>query len=245
MTEQSTPGTVLITGAAYRIGRAIAERFAANGWNVGVHYRNSRDAAEQIVKQIESNGGRAAAIRADLCDPIQVSRLIPDCAAKLEAPTCLINNASEFHDDTISSLSNDLWDTQFDANLKAPIFLAQAFVEHLPQDRSGNIINIVDQRVWNICPEYFSYTISKSALWTATKMLAQTLAPRIRVNAIGPGPVLQSVYQTEEEFNAEWQKTLLKRAPKLDEITDAAIFILQAHAMTGQMITLDSGQHLT
>ncbi len=238
-------GIALVTGASFRIGLTLAERLAANGWAVAVHYRNSRDAADKVVANIESNGGRAIALSADLSDIAQVARLIPDCAASLGAPTCLINNASEFHDDTIETLNSELWDTHFSANLKAPVFLAQMFATHLPDDATGNIINIVDQRVWNIRPEFFSYTVSKAALWTATQMLAQTLAPRIRVNAIGPGPILQSIHQTEADFSAEWQKTLLKRAPSLDEIADAAMYILQARAMTGQMIALDSGQHLT
>lgn len=164
---------------------------------------------------------------------------------KLGPPTCLINNASEFLLDRIETMDEALWDRHLDVNLKAPVFLAQAMVRHLPGDVHGNIINIIDQRVWKLTPEFFSYTISKAGLWTATQTLAQSLAPRIRVNAIGPGPVLRSVHQSDAAFDAEKQSTLLKTGPSTAEIAAAVRFILATPSMTGQMIALDSGQHLT
>ncbi|MGI9404700.1 MAG: SDR family oxidoreductase, partial [Hyphomicrobium sp.] len=171
--------------------------------------------------------------------------LIPRCAEALGAPTCLINNASEFFLDAITSLTPEGWDTHLDINLKAPVFLAQSLFLNLPQNAEGNVINIIDQRVWRLTPDFFSYTISKAGLWTATQTLAQAMAPRVRVNAIGPGPVLKSVHQTEGEFEREKESTLLKRGPTPEEIAAAVRFILDAPSMTGQMIALDAGQHLT
>lgn len=235
---------VLITGAARRIGREIALDLADNGWSVAVHYRRSRDEACALVRDIEAGGGRAAALAGDLAEFKTVRRLVDDCSTVLGPPSCLINNASEFLLDTLQSLDEKTWNTHQDINLKAPVFLAQSMLKVLPDGVEGNIINIVDQRVWKLTPDFFSYTISKAGLWTATRTLAQALAPRIRVNAIGPGPVFRSVYQTEAEFAAEQASTLLKRGPSPGEIAAAVRFILSTPSMTGQMIALDAGQHL-
>ena len=237
--------TVLITGAARRIGRAIALDLAAHGWRVGVHYRRSRADAEGVAAEIARAGGTAAALPANLADLDEVQSLITRCSEALGAPICLINNASEFFLDTIASLTPSGWDTHLDINLKAPVFLAQALYRNLPAGADGNVINIIDQRVWRPTPEFFSYTISKTGLWTATQTLAQAMAPTVRVNAIGPGPTLQSVHQTRADFAAEAITTPLKRGPTLDEITAAVRFILATPSMTGQMIALDGGQHLS
>jgi NAD(P)-dependent dehydrogenase (short-subunit alcohol dehydrogenase family) len=244
---QSPPSqTALITGAARRIGRAIALDLAAHGWRVCVHYRRSREEAERLVEEICASGGTAAALPANLAEVEDARALIENCSTALgAAPTCLVNNASEFFPDTITSLTSTGWDTHLTVNLKAAVFLAQALYLNLPAGAQGNVINIVDQRVWRPTPEFFSYTISKAGLWTATQTLAQAMAPRVRVNAIGPGPVLKSVHQTQEEFEAEESATLLKRGPTLDEIAAAVRFILATPSMTGQMIALDGGQHLT
>jgi NAD(P)-dependent dehydrogenase (short-subunit alcohol dehydrogenase family) len=239
------PGVALITGAARRIGRAIALDLARAGWKVAIHYRRSRDEALGLVRQIEELGGQAAAISGNLAKPEDVSSLVPRCKELLGAPTCLINNASEFFADSVTSVTMDGWDTHLDINLKAPIFLAQSLHLHLPDGVDGNVINIIDQRVWKLTPDFFSYTISKAGLWTATRTLAQALAPTVRVNAIGPGPVLKSIHQTDSEFAAEVKSTLLKRGPTPEEIAAAVRFILDAPTMTGQMIALDGGQHLT
>lgn len=237
--------TVLITGAARRIGRAIALDLAAHGWRIGVHYRRSHADAEALAGDIIGRGGMAAVIPADLADPAETASLIPRCVEALGAPACLINNASEFHLDTVTTVTPSAWDTHLDINLKAPVFLAQALALHLPAAATGNVINIIDQRVWRLTPDFFSYTISKAGLWTATKTLAQALAPRVRVNAIGPGPVLRSVHQTDDDFAAESRSTLLGCGPQLSEIAAAVRFILATPSMTGQMIALDGGQHLT
>ncbi|HMN36623.1 MAG TPA: SDR family oxidoreductase [Hyphomicrobium sp.] len=243
----SSPKVALITGAARRIGRAIALDLARHGWSIGVHYRKSAGDAQALVAQIKAldAGVAAAALTADLAEGAAVGKLVEDCAQALgAAPVCLINNASEFLLDTLQTLDEATWDIHQNVNLKAPVFLAQAMLRTLPPESEGNIINIIDQRVWKLTPDFFSYTISKAGLWTATRTLAQALSPRIRVNAIGPGPVLQSVHQTPQEFAAEQAATLLKRGPSPEEIAAAVRFILSSPSMTGQMIALDAGQHL-
>lgn len=237
--------TALITGGARRIGKAIALDLARAGWRVAIHYRRSKGEAEAVVAEIKALGGDAAAIPADLANPSEVISLIPRCQDVLGAVSCLINNASEFLVDALPNATMETWDLHLDINLKAPVFLAQAMFLNLPEGETGNVINIIDQRVWKLTPDFFSYTISKAGLWTATRTLAQGLAPRVRVNAIGPGPVLKSIHQTEADFAAECRSTLLGRGPTLSEITAAVRFILETGAMTGQMIALDGGQHLT
>lgn len=256
---------MLITGAAHRIGRRLALEFAAKGWSLAIHYNSSGNEALDLVTQIEEAGGRAAAFAADLADLKAVERLIPACTSKLGSLTCLINNASAFEHDDIGTLTGAGWDRHLAINLRAPVFLAKAFAAQLPPaiedgevsdvsgpapasgppPASGNVINLIDQRVWNLNPDFFSYTISKAGLWTATQTLAQALAPRVRVNAIAPGPVLKSVHQTPGQFDRERASTPLGRGTSPGEIAQAIGFILDAPAMTGQMIALDGGQHLS
>jgi NAD(P)-dependent dehydrogenase (short-subunit alcohol dehydrogenase family) len=239
-----TAPTALVTGAARRIGRAIALDLAAHGWRVALHCHESMAEAERLAAEIETAGGSAAALQADLADWAAPERLIGQCAARLGTPTCLINNASMFVYDDIAMLSPQTWDAQLAVNLKAPVFLTKAFAAALPAVAHGNVINMIDQRVWKPTPHFFSYAASKAALWSATRTLAQALAPRIRVNAIGPGPVLRSAHQTEEEFRLQCEATILRRGTTPEEVCRAVRFILDAPAMTGQMIALDGGQHL-
>jgi len=234
----------IVTGAARRIGRALALSLAADGWRVAIHYRSAAEDAAGLTKEIERGGGTATTIRADLADAGEVAAVVPRCCELLGPPTCLINNASEFQFDTLATATLQSWQTHIDVNLRAPVFLAQSFANHLAKDGSGSIINVIDQRVLLTTPDFFTYSISKSALWTATRMLAQELAPRIRVNAIGPGPALQSIHQTQQDFAAESGSTLLGRGTAPEEIAAAARFILASPAMTGQLIVLDGGQHL-
>ena len=243
--NSAPPRTALITGAARRIGRAIALDLAQAGWAVAIHYRNSAAEAEALAEEICEGGGRARTFQGDLADRPALERLVANVGRELGPLTTLINNASEFLPDSIGNLDEKTWDVHMCINLKAPVFLSEAMAKQLPENAEGNIINITDQRVWNLTPEFFSYTISKAGLWTATRTLAQALAPRIRVNAIGPGPVLRSIHQTDDDFESEKQSTLLKRGPSAKEIAAAVRFILETPSLTGQMIALDGGQHLT
>lgn len=236
----------LVTGAGRRIGRAIALHLAEQNWRVVVHHHCSHQAAEEVVEEILALGGDAIAIAADLADATATHQLIPRVVDAIGcAPSCLINNASLFINDDIVHLDAAVWDLQLNVNLRAPVLLASAFATNLPQMGAGHIINIIDQRVLKPAPEFFSYSVSKSGLSWVTTTMAQALAPKIRVNAIAPGPVLKSIHQTPEEFAAEQNSTLLKRGTTPDEIASAVQFLLETPSITGQIICLDGGQHLT
>jgi len=244
MASTSHTGRVLVTGAARRIGRQIALDLAEAGWHVCVHYNTSGKEALEVCRAIEQAGGKAVAISGDLSQLDCPERVIADAAEALGGLTCLINNASRFELDEVGSITQQSWAGHLDTNLRAPVFLSQAFARQLPAGEAGNIINIIDQRVWKLNPRFFSYTASKAALWTATRTLAQALAPRIRVNAIGPGPALANPRMQPDDFHKQTQLTILERGTTPGEISAAVRYILSAPAMTGQMIVLDGGQHL-
>ncbi len=236
--------TVLITGAAKRIGRAIALGMAADGWRVALHYGTSSHEAEDLALLIRGNGGEAITVQADLNDEEQASNLIPRAVKDAGPISCLINNASLFEEDSAETTTRASWDAHMQVNLRSPFVLTQSFREQLPEGLEGNVVNIVDQRVWNLTPHFLTYTLSKAGLWTLTQTLAMALAPHIRVNAIGPGPALPSARQSEEAFIKQWSSLPLRRKVTLQEIVDAVRFILEAPSMTGQMIALDGGQHM-
>lgn len=239
-------GVALITGAARRIGRAITASLAARGWHTIIHYHKSHEEAFALADSILASGGRATAIAADLADIGQVRQLIPRSIEAVGAPPdCLINNASLFLEDEIGRLDPALWQLHQDINLRAPVFLAESFAAHLPSGTPGNIIHVADQRVLKPAPDFFSYTVSKAGLAWVTRTMAQALKPNIRVNSIAPGPVLRSIHQTEEEFEAEGRSTLLGRGTTSAEIAAAVHFLLETPSVTGEMICLDGGQHLT
>ncbi len=238
------PRNALVTGAGRRIGRAIALDLARAGWAVAVHYNSSAQAAGEVAAEIEAGGGRAVALKAELSDEAQAAALVPDAAAALGPLGCLINNASAFENDSVETADRASWDRHMDANLRAPFVLTQAFARALPEAAGGVVINLLDQRVWNPTPFFLSYTLSKAGLWTLTQTLAMALAPRIRVNGIGPGPALPSARQTPEQFARQCAMMPLGRGTSPAEICAAVRFILAAKAMTGQMIALDGGQHL-
>ena len=234
----------LVTGGAQRIGRRIVERLAGEGYAVAIHCRRSTDEAETMAARIREAGGHATVLRADLADAGAVERLVPEAVRVLGPLSLLVNNASEFEPDEVGTLSQDRWDRHFAVNLRAPAFLARDFAHQLPADGQGCIVNIVDQRVWKLTPQFFSYTLTKAALFSATQTMAQALAPRIRVNAIGPGPTLSNVRQGDEDFAKQSEAVLLGRGGTPDEIADAVLYLAKARSVTGQMIAVDGGQHL-
>jgi NAD(P)-dependent dehydrogenase (short-subunit alcohol dehydrogenase family) len=236
--------SVLITGAGKRIGRQLALDLADDGWDVAVHCNRSAADGEEVAQIIRSTGRRACVVVGDLSDDNIAETLLAKTAAGLGPLTALINSASMFEADEVGELTIERWQQQLDVNLRAPVMLAQAFARQLPAGEKGNIINLIDQRVWKLNPQFFSYTISKSGLWTATRTLAQALAPHIRVNAIGPGPALPSVRMEDEDFEKQKSRTLLGIGTSPAEISQAAKFLLSQPAITGQMIALDGGQHL-
>ncbi|MHC8508824.1 MAG: SDR family oxidoreductase [Rhodospirillales bacterium] len=243
--EPSRPACALVTGGARRIGRVICGALAARGLNVAVHYNTSAEAAEETAHAlIKDHGVKAAAVRADLLDETAVRGLIAAAEAAVGPADVLVNNASVFEYDDVLSVTRESWDTHMTANLYAPFALSQAFARALGKGAKGNIINIVDQRVLNPTPFFTSYTLSKMSLHSLTQILARALAPDIRVNAVGPGPVLPSPRQTEAQFESQWRETPLGRPVSPDEIAAAVGFILDAPSMTGQTVIIDSGQHM-
>lgn len=243
---QSTEGrSVLITGAGARVGREIALGLARAGWTVCVHYNTSAEAANRVVEDIRAMGGHAVGVQADLADPAAVEGLIPSCMDALGRPLDgLVNNASTFVDDAVTDMTQDGWRFHMDANLRAPCFLAQSFANALPEDRPGAIVNLVDQRVKKPTPQFFTYGLSKAGLAWATVTMAQALAPRIRVNAVGPGPTLRNPRQDEASWQAQLNATLLETGSPPDQIVDAVAYLLNATAVTGQVLLVDGGQHL-
>ena len=242
--QETAPNRVLVTGAGKRIGREIALDLAAHGWAVAVHYHHSRDEAEAVVGLIAARGGQAVALAADLAREEEDAAQIPAAAARLGPLTALVNNASVFKDDRADTATRASWDEHLEVNLRAPLVLTQAFARQLPASATGCVVNILDQRVWNLTPYFLSYTVSKSALWTLTRTLAMAMAPHVRVNAIGPGPTLRNDRQTEDHFAAQCQRVPLGRGTTPAEICQGVRFILGAPALTGQMIALDGGEHL-
>ncbi len=238
----TTASIALITGAGKRIGQHIAHALAKAGWDIAGHYNNSKEGISQLAQEVEAAGRQLYPIQADLSDEKAVNAILPEIKANLGMPSLLINNASLFAKDDITTLESAHFDAHMAINLKAPLLLARVMSENLQS--KGNIINITDQRVFNPGPDFMTYTLSKTGLATATKTLAQALAPNIRVNAIAPGPVLQSIHQSPQEFEVECQTTPLGHGTSLDEIVKAIHFILETPSITGETIHLDGGQRL-
>ncbi len=236
--------TALVTGAAKRIGRAIATALARAGYDIAVHYGTSRDDAQAVAAELQSFGVRAVPVQADLGKVDQAARLMADAREALGPVTVLVNNASVFADDRVATVTAESWRTHIDTNLLAPILLAQAFAAQADLPEGASIINLIDQRVLKPSPVFFSYGLSKAGLWHATRILAQDLAPRIRVNAIGPGPTLKSIHQTQADFDREARATLLQKPTSPEEVAATVLYLLNAPSVTGQMICVDSGQHL-
>ena len=238
------PRVALVTGAAHRIGRAIALDLAEHGFDIAVHYNRSGEAAEELAETIRAKGRKAAALAADLASEEDTETLVGRATESLGPVGLLVNNASRFEFDMWDDATRESWDVHMETNLRAPFLLSQHMAGSLPEGAEGAIVNLLDQRVWNLTPYFMTYTLSKAALWTLTQTLALALAPRVRVNAIGPGPTLKSERQDEDHFRMQWNATPLQHGASPEEIAAAIRFILSATSMTGQMIALDGGEHL-
>lgn len=234
--------TILITGAGTRLGKAMAMGLAQDGWRIVVHYNRSRAQAEALVKTLPSP---SVAIGGNLAVPQERDTLIKRARDKLGQPLgALLNNASTYAPDSAHDFTSAVFDHHFEINLKAVLLLSRDFAAALPKAENGAIIHMIDQRVLRPHPDFFTYHLSKAALYTATQTMAQAYAPRIRVNAIGPGPSLKNTYQSEADFAQEQAKTLLGIGSPPDTIVEGVKYLLGARAVTGQMIAIDSGEHL-
>jgi NAD(P)-dependent dehydrogenase (short-subunit alcohol dehydrogenase family) len=240
----SIPRVALVTGAAQRIGRAIALALGRAGFDVAVHCHTSCDAAVATCEAIQRLGRRASLLRADLAKETETQSLLPQAAAALGPIGVLVNNASPFDRDEWHDATRASWDAHIEPGLRAPFVLMQHFARALPADAEGVVINMLDQRVWSITPHFVSYTVAKAGLWALTRSMALALAPRIRVNGIGPGPALPNTRQTQEQFTRQSESVPLRRGTSPEEIARAVLAILALPAMTGQMLALDGGQHL-
>ncbi|NSX54235.1 SDR family oxidoreductase [Parasulfitobacter algicola] len=244
----------LVTGAGKRLGRSMALYLANQGYDVAVHYATSKSDADAVVDQIKQMGRNAVAVQADLLVEAETQALVGHAIAGLGGPlTCLVNNASIFEYDTLQTATRDSWDRHLESNLRAPFVLTQNFASQVPDpeldDRGepvakGLVVNMIDQRVRKLTPEFMTYAIAKMGLWAFTQTAAQALAPRIRVNAIGPGPTLQGGRQSAEHFGKQRAATILERGANVEDITAALEYFLNAHAITGQLLCVDGGQHL-
>ena len=247
-------GKALITGAGQRLGAAMGLYLAARGWDVALHFASSRDGAEAVATECQALGVRAVTLQADLLDAAATEALLPRAVESLGGPlTLLVNNASIFEYDTLRTATRQGWDRHMESNLRAPFVLTQAFAAQAPQatrDATGEpvaaaqVVNMIDQRVLKPTPEFMTYTLAKMGLWALTRTAAQALAPDIRVNAIGPGPTLRGSRQTEAHFARQRANTVLGRGSDPDDITAALGYLLEAKAVTGQLICVDGGQHL-
>ncbi|MBI0534526.1 SDR family oxidoreductase [Roseomonas sp. KE2513] len=240
----SIPRAALVTGGAKRIGRAIALALAEAGFDVAVHHANSAAEAEETAAAIRAFGRRAVTLRAELGREAEVESLIPDATAGLGPIGVLVNNASRFERDEWDTATRESWDTHLEPNLRAPFVLTQAMALALPEGAEGAVVNMLDQRVLSLTPHFVSYTVSKAALWALTQSMALALAPRVRVNGIGPGPTIASSRQTPEQFQAQCESTPLQRGSSPEEMGRAVVALLSLTSMTGGMIALDGGQHL-
>jgi NAD(P)-dependent dehydrogenase (short-subunit alcohol dehydrogenase family) len=236
--------TALVTGGAHRIGQAVSLALARAGFGVVIHARQMSDEANALAAEIASNGVGAAIVLADLADHAAVAAMVPQAVKAAGPLTLLVNNASEFADDEIGSLDHAQWDRHFAVNLRAPIFLAQAFAAQAPRGQDACIVNITDQRARKPVPRQFSYTLTKCALHAATTTLAQALAPRIRVNAVAPGPTLPSPRQDPAAFAQQAAALPLGHGPRPQDIAAAVVYLASARRVTGETIAVDGGQHI-
>ncbi|RMD92394.1 MAG: SDR family oxidoreductase [Alphaproteobacteria bacterium] len=249
-----TERRALVTGAGRRLGRAMALYLAERGFDVAVHFASSREAAEEVAETIRAMGRTAATVCADLLREEETEALVPQAAEVLGGPlSVLVNNASIFEYDNVETMTRESWDRHIESNLRAPVLLTQRFAAQAPapeRDALGEpvaralVVNMIDQRVRRLTPEFMSYTVAKMGLWAFTRTAAQALAPRVRVNAIGPGPTLRGHRQSEEHFARQRAATILQRGASPADVTAALGYFLDAPSVTGQLLCVDGGQHL-
>jgi len=236
--------TVLVTGAAKRLGRALALDLARHGWQIALHYNSSEKEARATAADAATAGVKVALLKADLSRESETAALVERAVAELGPLSALVNSASLFENDDWYSVSRESWDKHIETNLRAPFVLSQAFARQVPRDGAGAIVNIIDQRVLKPTPQFMSYSLSKAGLHWLTVTLAQALAPRVRVNAVGPGPTIVNARQSQADFARQREATVLGRGAEPQDVCDAVRYLLEASAVTGQMIAVDGGQHL-
>lgn len=243
MTKPSADrGAALVTGGGKRIGKAICLELARAGFDIVIHYRGSKDAAEAAAEDVRALGRRAVTVQGDLSNEAEVRGIVPAAVAAVGPLAVLVNNASVFEDDRVGDLTRDSWDAHIETNLRAPIVLSEAFAAQAPD--GGCIVNLLDQRVLKPDPRFFSYALSRNGLWWTTRTMAQALAPRLRVNGVGPGPTLPSIHQSADDFAAEAAAVPLQKAGSPEAVAAAVRWLVEADLVTGQMIAVDGGQHL-
>ena len=236
--------TAFITGSSARVGRAIAFHLAKLGFDIALHYRTSKEAAEETASTIRAMGRRAALVQGDLTDAKRTAALIQEVGKALGGITCLINNASLFEKDVLDNFTHETMDAHFAVHAEAPLQLIRDFVNQLPKGATGNIINLTDGMIgWSMSDTFLTYTLSKMTLWNITQLLARELAPRIRINAIAPGPTIPGAQDKPEPFSKLEKILPLKHVSNPQEVCDAVEYILKAQSVTGQMIQLGGGIH--
>ena len=234
---------IIITGGATRIGAAIAKKLSGKNIEILIHYNKSKSKAENLKKALQKKGSKVFLVRGDLSKENDVNKIIKFAKSKLKFFDCLINNASLFENDKIENFTTDSWGKHLRTNLRTPALLSKAFARNI-KGKNNNIINIIDQRVFKLTPFFFSYTISKTGLYTLTKTSAMSLAPNIRVNGIAPGPTLKNKRQSEKHFKKQYMATPLKRKVDVEQICSAVDFFIKNRSITGQVLAIDSGQNL-
>jgi NAD(P)-dependent dehydrogenase (short-subunit alcohol dehydrogenase family) len=244
MSTELNQDVALVTGASTRLGAGIARSLAGSGYAVVVHHRGGEAEAKALVAEIREEGGRAEVLKADLAVRRQRARVMARAAKFFGPVSTLVNNASSFEPDSATDLDEALWDRHFAIHVEAPAFLSRDFANQLPPGVQGNIINVVDERILHLTPNYLSYTLSKATLWTLTQTLAQSLAPRTRVNAVGPGPVLKEQGQSDAAFRKSQAAAPLGYGGQPEDVSEAILYLLNAGAVTGQFIAVDGGKHI-
>ena len=234
---------IIITGAATRIGAAIAKKLSGPKIEIVIHYNKSKSKAERLKKELNKDGTVVYLIKADLGKEKEVQKLIKLSKSKLKYFDCLINNASLFENDKLKNFTVKSWDIHLNTNLKTPALLSRSFANNI-KGKNNNIINIIDQRVFKLTPYFFSYTLSKTGLYTLTKTSAMSLAPNIRVNGIAPGPTIKNKRQSEKHFKKQYLATPLRRKVDVEQICNAVDFFIKNRSITGQVLAVDSGQSL-